>query len=444
MFSDSLSFNLALEEKGEKIMQAYYHPDLTQFKHDRFGMFIHWGIYAMYGTNEWCRVYSRVSEEEYQYMIEHFQPDLFDPAEWARRARAAGMKYVIFTTKHHDGFCMWDTRFTDYKVTNTPYGRDVLRQIVDAFRAEGIRIGLYYSITDWHHPHYKISPNSPQAALPQEEQERLNALRDNRIYNEYVRNQVTELLTGYGEITELWFDISFQQGAESNEAEKLVALVHQLQPEIILNQRHGLKGAHDIVTPENYLRERDCLDENGHPTAWEGCHCFGASWGYNRDELSYLKSPVEFLYILITQTSLNGNTLFNIGPSARGCIDEHEEQCLDLLAKWMRYHSRSIYGCGAAPKDFPEPRDCRYTYNPETNRLYVHIMRWQRMLFLPNMKGRIRYAQTLHDGAFVRIEESTENRTGDPNPRIPEGYAALIFLDQPRGTVIPVVELFLR
>ena len=113
-------------------MQAYYHPDLTQFKHDRLGMFIHWGIYAMSGTHEWCRVFSRISEEEYQYMIEHFNPDLFDPADWARRARAAGMKYVIFTTKHHDGFCMWDTRFTDYKVTNTPYGCDVLRQIASA------------------------------------------------------------------------------------------------------------------------------------------------------------------------------------------------------------------------------------------------------------------------------------------------------------------------
>ena len=294
------------------------------------------------------------------------------------------------------------------------------------------------------HPHYKISPNSPQAALPQEEQERLNAVRDNHIYNEYVRNQITELLTGYGEITELWFDISFQQGAASNEAKKLVALVRQLQPEIILNSRHGLKGAHDIVTPENYLRERECLDENGFPAAWEGCHCFGASWGYNRDELAYLKSPVEFLYILINQTSMNGNSLFNIGPTARGCIDEHEEQCLELLAKWMKYHSRSIYGCGAAPEEFPEPRDCRYTYNPVTNRLYVHVMRWQRMLFLPKMKGRIRYAQTLHDGAFVRIIESAESNADDPNPRIPEGYAALQFLGQPRGTVIPVVELFLK
>jgi len=425
-------------------MKTYYHPDLTQFKHDRFGMFIHWGAYSMYGTNEWCKFFNNISEEDYQFMVDNFNPDMFDPADWARRAKAAGMKYVIFTTKHHDGFCMWDSKFTDYKITNTPYKRDILRQVVDAFRAEGLRVGLYYSITDWHHPHYKISQNSPQARLPQEEQDRLNALRDNKIYNEYMRNQITELLTQYGEIVELWFDISFQQGAESNEAEKMIELVRRLQPEIILNNRLGLDGANDIVTPENYLRERDCFDADGNPVTWEGCHNFGASWGYNRDELSYWKTPFEFLYMLITQTSMNGNTLFNIGPTSRGYIDEYEIQSLDLLATWMKYNSRSIHGCGAAPKEYPEPRDCRYTYNPETNRLYVHIMRWQHTVYLPNLAGKIRYAQTLHDGCFVRVMENADGTAGDPNPRIPAGYAALSFLSQPRGTEIPVVEVFLK
>lgn len=425
-------------------MKTYYHPDLTRFRHDRFGMFIHWGVYSMYGTNEWCRLSNRIPEEEYQFMVDHFNPDLFDPSDWARRAKAAGMKYVIFTTKHHDGFCMWDSEFTDYKITNTPYRRDVLRQVVDAFRAEGLRIGLYYSITDWHHPHYKISGNSPQALLPKEEQERMNAVRDNRIYNEYMRSQITELLTRYGRIEELWFDISFQQGAESNEAEKMLELVRRLQPEIILNNRLGLDGANDILTPENYLRERDCFDADGKPAAWEGCHNFGASWGYNRDELSYWKTPFEFLYILINQTSLNGNTLFNIGPTSRGYIDEYELQCLELLTKWMKFNSRSIYGCGAAPAEYPAPRDCRYTYHPEAKRLYVHILRWQHTVYLPNLAGKIRYAQTLHDGCFVKVQENAEGTAGDPNPRIPEGYAALSFLSQPRGTEVPVVELFLK
>jgi len=177
--------------------------NLTRFQHDRLGMFIHWGVYAMYATNEWCQYWSKLSDEEYQKMVDRFNPDMFNPKEWAKMAREAGMKYVVFTTKHHDGFCMWNTEFTDYNITNTRCGRDLLREIVDAFRAEGLKVGLYYSISDWRHPDFIIDSSHSKGHLPEEEIRSLNEGRDMARYAKYMRDQVRELLTNYGEICRL-------------------------------------------------------------------------------------------------------------------------------------------------------------------------------------------------------------------------------------------------
>lgn len=181
--------------------------DTSWFIHDRFGMFIHFGLYSLPARHEWIKSFEKIPEEKYQKYFEHFNPDLYDPKDWARQAREAGMKYVVLTTKHHEGFCLFDTKYTDYNVMNTPYGKDIVREYVDAFRAEGIHVGFYYSLIDWHHPDFTIDRIHPRR--DDENAEELNRGRDMKKYAKYMRDQVTELLTNYGKIDVLWFDFSY-------------------------------------------------------------------------------------------------------------------------------------------------------------------------------------------------------------------------------------------
>src|SRR5690554_1876406 len=173
------------------------------FVSDRFGLFVHWGIYSVAARHEWVQSREKRTTEEYGRYIDYLDADLYDPVAWARDARAAGMKYALLTSKHHDGFAMWDTATTDFKITNAPAGRDVLREWVDAFRAEGIKVGFYYSVLDWHHPDYTMDSPHPQRDSDWDE---FNEGRDWNRYREYMYAQVRELLTDYGKIDVLWFD----------------------------------------------------------------------------------------------------------------------------------------------------------------------------------------------------------------------------------------------
>lgn len=424
-------------------MDAYPHGDIARFQHDRFGLFIHWGIYALVGINEWCLLRERIPDADYRFLIDHFDPDLFAPAAWAKAARLAGMKYVVFTTKHHDGFCMWDTACSDHQVTRSPVGRDLLREVVDAFRAEGLRIGLYYSISDWHHPDFLIDESHALGHLPAAEITRLNAGRDMHRYAAYMRDQMRELLTGYGEISELWFDVSGRIDKDLCESAEMVRMVRALQPQIILNDRLQIPESADILTPEGYVRYEGCVDAQGHPVAWENSLCLGAAWGHNRDEKSYFKSAFRFLEVLISNTGLGGNTLYNVGPTSRGEIAGRELGILGFIAQWMHHHARSIHGCGAPPAGFPPPpRDCRYTYDATSNRLYLHLIRWgEGNLLLPGMAGRIRHAQLLSDGTRFVIREHLA--TTELNPRFPPGAVSLTLMSAPNDIAIPVIELLL-
>ena len=211
----------------------------------RFGMFIHWGLYALPARHEWVKNVERMTNEQYQKYFEEFNPDLYNPKEWARMAKEAGMKYVILTTKHHEGFCQFDSKFTDYKSTKTPFGRDVVREYVDALRAEGLKVGFYYSLIDWHHPDYSIDKYHPQRQESDSAYAHLNKGRDMAKYREYLKNQVRELLTNYGEISVIWFDFSFpgKHGKDHNDwgSVDLLKMVRTLQPGIIIDDRLDLK-----------------------------------------------------------------------------------------------------------------------------------------------------------------------------------------------------------
>src|SRR5579871_101453 len=410
-------------------------PGNTQwFVHDRFGMFIHWGLYALAARHEWVKHREEIGDADYRKYFDHFDPDLYDPKAWARTAREAGMKYFVVTGKHHEGFCLWDSRHTDYKATNTPYGKDLLRPMVEAFRAEGLKVGFYYSLIDWHHPEFPIDGIHPQRNHPDALE--WNRTRDVRKYAEYMRAQVRELLTGFGKVDIIWFDFSYPdsmhrgmrgKGREDWQSEELLKMVRELQPEIIVDNRLDLPAENaDIQTPEQF-QPREWVKVDGKPVVWEACQTFSGSWGYYRDETSW-KSPHQLIQMLINTVSTGGNLLMNVGPTARGTFDDRALAALSVYGDWMRLHARAIYGC--TQSEFAAPQDCRFTQNGE--RLYLHIYAWPfEQLHIDGLAGRVSYAQLLNDASEIHFSESGDTLT----LRLP--------VRQP-DVIVPVVELFLK
>lgn len=421
--------------------------DTAWFTHDRFGMFIHFGLYAMPARHEWVKCNEKTPEDKYNLYFKYFNPDLCDPREWARQAKAAGMKYAVLTTKHHEGFCLFDTQYTDYKVTNTPYGRDIVREYADAFRAEGLHVGFYYSLIDWHHPDFTIDRIHPRRS--DENAGELNKGRDMHKYAEYMRNQVTELLTSYGKIDILWFDFSYEANKEGSgkgkddwEAEKLIETARKLQPDIIIDNRTEIDQ--DLWTPEQYQPMSWVKDsKTGELVVWEACHTFSGSWGYYRDEMSW-KTPEMLIDMLINTVCIGGNLIMNVGPTARGYLDYRAENALRVYADWMKYNSRSIYGCTMAEPEFKAPRGCRLTQSEDGKRLYVHLMEYPyAFLEMPGMAGKVEYAQFLHDASEILFTEGSPEHFSIGKTESSDLLVLNIPPIRPNVTV-PVIELFLK
>ncbi len=399
----------------------------------RFGMFIHWGLYALPARHEWVKQRERTTDADYQRYFDQFDPDLYNPQEWARHARQAGMKYAVITTKHHEGFCLFESRFTDYKATGTPARRDLVKDWVEAFRAEGLKVGFYYSLLDWHHPSYTVDRNHPQRASTDAEYEALNRGRDMAVYRQYIKDQVRELLTRYGRIDVIWLDYSFPgaphgKGRADWDSAGLLALVRNLQPHIIVNDRLDLldvPGGWDFRTPEQF-KPREWVTMNGQQVPWETCQTFSGSWGYYRDETSW-KSPAQLIELLIDSVSKGGNLLMNVGPTARGTFDPRALDRLAAFGRWMSVNGRSIYGATQAPAVYTAPANSLLTYNPSTRRLYLHLLVWPMGdVVLEGYAGKVAYAQLLHDASEVRMSERKdttwireEGRAGDLVLRLP-------------------------
>ena len=430
------------ETEAQKIQRMKWWTDA------RFGMFIHWGIYAMPARHEWVKNQERLTTEQYQKYFDTFNPDMYNPREWAKMAKGAGMKYVVITSKHHDGFCLFESKFTDYHAGKTPHGKDLLKDFADAFRAEGLGIGFYYSLIDWHHPHFTIDRVHPQRVGSKEEYDRLNVGKDMAVYRQYLKDQVREILTNYGKIDILWLDFSYPgengKGRDDWGSVELLKMVRQLQPGIIVNDRLDLKdvpGGWDFTTPEQF-KVQSWPEVDSRKIPWETCQTFSGSWGYYRDEHTW-KDTKQLLVLLIESVSKGGNLLLNVGPTGRGTFDYRAVEALGNMGEWMKYNNRSIYNCTQAPAEFEAPEHSLLTYNPVTKRLYIHLIDYPLTNFrLPGMKGKVKYAQFLHDASEVLITApyghhmqgsiATEN---DLNLRLP--------VIKP-NVEIPVIELFLE
>jgi alpha-L-fucosidase len=424
-------------------------PEKTQgntdwFVQDRFGMFIHWGLYSQASRHEWVQSTEKISPGVYESRyLPRFNPTRYDPREWARQAREAGMKYAVITSKHHEGFCLWDSQYTDYKATNTPYGKDLLAPFVEAFRSEGLKVGFYYSLLDWHHPDFPIDIYHPLRDDPNVTD--LNRDRHMPRYAEYIRNQVEELLTRF-QPDILWCDFSYPaseykglpgKGHLDWESEKLHALIRRLSPRIILNNRLDLPPElADVHTPEQ-VQPVEWIKVKGKPVVWEACQTFSGSWGYHRDEESW-KSPGQLVRMLINCVSLGGNLLMNVGPTSLGTIDPRAEASLRAYRDWMAFHSEAIYGC--TQSEYRSPQDCRLTR--KSNKIYVHIYAWPfRILPLPDLAGKVEYARFLHDGSEVAIDAPAWE-IAQLQVR-PQDLLLWLPVKQP-DVIVPVVELTLK
>ena len=393
-----------------------YEHRMQWYRDARFGMFIHWGLYAIPARGEWVRNAERMPKENYMAYFREFDPVDYDVSKWVKAAKQAGMKYVILTAKHHDGFCLFDSKYTDFKSTNTKLGRDIVTDFTAAARAEGLKVGLYFSLLDWHHedfPHYgdRHHPMRDDNAYS-------NEGRDFDRYLDHMHAQVRELCTNYGKLDILWFDFSYDEmRGEKWRATELVNMVRSLQSNIIIDNRLEVSGEGygslaagdptpyhgDFVSPEQMIPPNGIQDVHRHDLYWEACVTMNNHWGYcARDH--YYKSAPMLIRKLVECVSKGGNLLLNVGPDARGNIPSQSLERLEAIGHWMRENGRSIYCCGKS--SLPKPEYGRITANG--NKHYIHIYENSigPLPLIGLKKEDIVSIRTLADGAEIPLSTS--------------------------------------
>ena len=344
----------------------------------KFGMFIHWGLYSTLGRHEWVMENEGIPVAEYEKLAPKFKPVPNAARAWAQLARRAGMKYMVMTTKHHEGFCNFDTKLTDYCAPKQGPGRDLVREYVEAARAEGLHFGFYYSLMDWHHP--------DGARCLKDETAR-------RRFVDYIHGQVGELMTNYGKVDVLWYDVAWPLDAKGWESVEMNQMVRKLQPDIIINNRS--KIAEDFDTPEQRI-------EASQNRPWESCMTLNDSWGYQSADNNW-KSPTTIIRNLISCARDGGNYLLNIGPRGDGSIPEDSTRVLSAVGDWMSKNGATIYD-----SDHPcQPRRGNYvSFTRKGNTLYAHVHYWPgETVVIGNLMNRVSSVKMFATGQPVKFEQ---------------------------------------
>ncbi|MBN2021631.1 MAG: alpha-L-fucosidase [Pirellulales bacterium] len=386
---------------------------MAWWREARFGMFIHWGLYAVPAgewngkpvgsAGEWIQFGGKILPKDYEPLAKQFNPVKFDARQWAQIAKDAGMKYVVITSKHHDGFCLFDSKLTEWDVMSTPFKRDIMKELSDACRAEGLTMCWYHSILDWHHPDYL--PRGAGSPRPWDTRPTEGA--DYNRYIDYMKGQLGELLTHYGPIGVIWFDGGWEHPAKEHRAEEVVAWIRSLQPKIIINDR--IKIPQDFDTPEQFIPATGIPGRD-----WETCMTMNGTWGFKKDDLNW-KSTETLLKNLIDIVSKGGNYLLNVGPTAEGLIPEASVERLAEMGRWMKVNGESIYGTTASP--FKRLAWGRATQKP--GKLYLHVFDWPAgELVVPGLKNEVAKAYLLADPDRAALPTRTED--DDVLVRVPE------------------------
>ncbi|HUT54145.1 MAG TPA: alpha-L-fucosidase [bacterium] len=400
---------------------------LSWWREARFGMFIHWGVYAVAAgvwkgkrvpsIGEWIMHTARIPVKEYETLAPEFNPVKFDAREWARIAKNAGMKYMVITSKHHDGFCMFDSKLTTWDIMDaTPFKRDVIRELSQACRDEGVRFGLYHSILDWHHPDQD---------------------RDFNKYMAYMEGQVTELLTNYGPICSLFYDGDWIRQWNKSRATELEALTRKLQPAIIINNRVGKRSPlaalpgisalapqdrwGDYDTPEQFIPKKPPARD------WETCMTMNDTWGYKQYDDNW-KPASDLVRNLIDIAGKGGNFLLNVGPTAEGVIPEPSIERLAAMGQWLQVNGDSIYGTTAGP--LHDLKWGRTTQKP--GRIFLHVFDWPgEELMVAGINQPIKKAHLLADpsSAALSLTDSAAGLTIKLPAKAPDPVASVVALE---------------
>ena len=343
------------------------------FRDAKFGLFIHWGPVSLKGTEiGWSRGGERrgtggkgeIPVEVYDNLYKEFNPTKFDAKEWVEIARAAGMKYLVFTSRHHDGFSMFDSKLTDYKITKSPFGRDVVAELARACHEAGIRLGFYHSPPDWHHPDYRTENHAR--------------------FVQFLHGQVRELCTNYGKVDILWFD-GLGGTAKDWDSEKLIPMIRELQPGILINNRAGLPC--DFDTPEQEIGKYQT------DRLWESCITLGDQWAWKPND--NMKSLKQCIQTLVRCVGGDGNLLFNVGPMPTGEIEPRQVERLKEMGAWLEKYGQTIYGTRGGP--FRPGRWGASTYKDE--KIYLHILEWEGdRILLPLIQKKIIVSSALTGG----------------------------------------------
>ncbi|HEY7212373.1 MAG TPA: alpha-L-fucosidase [Bryobacteraceae bacterium] len=363
------------EQKGPTTSTPSDRERRLQWWHEaRFGMFIHFGLYSVLGRHEWAMEQEGIPVAEYQQLAKRFNPKPHAARAWAKLAKQAGMKYMVMTSKHHEGFCNFDTKLTNYCAPKQAAGRDLLGEFYEAARGEGMRVGFYYSLMDWHHP------DGARCAHDEAARKR---------FVEYTHGLVRELCTNYGKLDILWYDVDWPLTPEGWESVKMNKMVRQLQPDILINNRAGIPE--DFTTPEQRITVS--------VEPWESCMTMNDSWGYQRADDDW-KSPKTIVRNLVTCAQGYGNYLLNIGPKGDGSIPQESIDTLTAAGKWMDKHADLIHKaefCHVTRSEF-----ARFTRTG--NKLYVHVHFWPgETVAIGGLKNKVTGARLYPSGQPVKV-----------------------------------------
>jgi len=371
-------------------------PGYTQWFEDaKFGLFIHWGIYSILGRGEWVMDNEKIPRSEYERLAREFNPTDFDAEEWSTIANAAGVRYVTITSKHHDGFSMFDTRLSEYKITNTPFERDVMSDLSEALSKRGIKLSFYYSQLDWHHGDYFPLGRTGHSAGRQ-------PAGDWSKYMKYYVRQVEELCSKYGKISSIWFDGLWDKPEADWDLDNLYRMIHGLQPGVLVGNNHHMQPfpGEDFQIFEQDLPGENVAGFNLAKTSTlplETCLTINNSWGYNKLDNNH-KSPKELIHYLIKTSGLGANMLLNVGPMPDGRIQSEHVERLRAIGEWLKEHGEAIYGTRKGPY-----RGIGWTSTKKGNRIYIHVLDRNRKVSLPRPSSTLGSA-TLMDGTEVKVQ----------------------------------------